>query len=186
MNYELIDKKKWSTNLYDCDSESCFLSCIVPCHVYSKLKIISKNKNHYFVHLFVYILLYLSIQQLWYTRDYLSKHTCPQNLIDNCINSLNICEDNYMIIDDTPFSCGIKGNLCIYNDYECISEKQSNKTTRYLIIVTSISYACLTFLHYSVRKHIKNVYQINGNVVEDVIAVTCCSTCGLAQEYREL
>ena len=186
MDYEIINKTKWSTNLYDCDSESCFLSCIVPCHVYSKLKIISKNKNHYCVHLFVYILIYISIQQLWYTRNYLYEHTCPQNLIDNCINAVNVCEDNFMMVNDTPYSCIIKSNFCVYNNYGCISQKQSNKTARFLIIITSISYTCLTFLHYTVRKHIKSIYQINGNIVEDVIAVTCCSTCGLAQEYREL
>ena len=91
-----------------------------------------------------------------------------------------------MMVDDTPSSCIVKNNLCVFSNYECISQKQSTKTARYLIIITSISYACLTFLHYSVRKHIKNVYKINGNMVEDVIAITCCSTCGLAQEYREL
>ena len=186
MDYEIINKQVWSSNLYDCDSESCFLSCIVPCHVYSKLKIISKNKNYYCSHLFVYMLLYISIQQLWYTRDYLSKHTCPQILIDNCLNAINNCEDNYMMVNDAPTSCVIKNNFCVYNDYVCISQKQSNKTAMYLLIITSISYSCLTYLHYKARQHIKTIYQINGNMVEDAIAVTCCSTCGLAQEYREL
>lgn len=186
MDYEIINKKKWSTNLYDCESESCFLSCIVPCHVYSKIKLLSKNKNHYCVHLFVYILLYISIQQLWYTRNYLSDHTCPQNLIDNCINFINNCEDNYMLLDDVPSSCVIKNNLCVYDNYECITKKQSNKTAMYIIIITSISYSCLTYMHYKAREHIKLIYNINGNIVEDVFAVTCCSTCGLAQEYREL
>ena len=186
MEYDLINKKEWSSNLYDCDTESCFLSCIVPCHVYSKLKIISKNKKYYCVHLFVYMLLYISIQQLWYANNYLSKHTCPHILIDNCINAIDNCEDNYMIVDDAQSSCVIKNNFCVYNNYECISQKQSNKTALYLLIITSISYSCLTYIHYKARQYIKLIYNINGNMVEDLFAVTCCSTCGLAQEYREL
>ena len=51
---------------------------------------------------------------------------------------------------------------------------------------TTIGYAFLTFLHYTVREQLKLKQNISGNIVEDVIAVTCCSTCGLAQEYREL
>jgi Cys-rich protein (TIGR01571 family) len=185
MDYEIINKKEWATNLYDCDTESCFLSCLVPCHVYSKLKIKSKNKSYYCVHLFFYMFLYLSIQQLWYSSNYVTTHTCPHLLIDNCINSLK-CEDNYMLVDDVPTSCVMQNDFCVFDKYECISKKQSNTTSMYILIFTLFSYTCLTCMHYKVREHIKKIYQINGNIAEDVFAVTCCSTCGLAQEYREL
>lgn len=186
MDYEIINKKEWATNLYDCDTESCFLSCIVPCHVYSKIKILNKNKAQYCVHLFFYLFIYLSIQQLWYSSNYLSEHTCPQYLIDNCINVIDNCEEHYMIVDDVPSSCIIKNDYCVYDNYECISKKQSNKTALYILIFTSLCYSGITFMHYRVREHIKLIYHIKGNIVEDVFAVTCCSTCGLAQEYREL
>lgn len=186
MDYEIINKKEWSTNLYDCDTESCFLSCFVPCHIYSKLKLINKNKSQYCSHLFFYMFIYLSIQQLWYSSHYLSSHTCPKNLIDNCINAIDNCENNYMLVDNVPSSCVMKSDLCVYDNYECVSHKESNKTALYILIFTTFSYSCLTFMHYKVRENIKVFYHINGNIVEDVFAVTCCSTCGLAQEYREL
>ena len=186
MDYEIINKKEWSTNLYDCDTESCFLSCIVPCHIYAKLKNKTKIKSQYCVHLFFYIFIYLSIQQLWYSSNYISQHTCPKDLINDCIHAIDNCEDYYMIIDDRPSSCFIKNGYCVYNEYECISKKQSRKTEMYILIFTSFFYSGLTFMHYKVRQHIKAVYHIDGNLSEDIVAVTCCSTCGLAQEYREL
>jgi Cys-rich protein (TIGR01571 family) len=41
-------------------------------------------------------------------------------------------------------------------------------------------------MHYSAREYIKKKQIIKTSIIEDVAAVTCCSTCGLAQEYREL
>jgi Cys-rich protein (TIGR01571 family) len=61
-----------------------------------------------------------------------------------------------------------------------------NHTSLYFFIFTSIGYAGLVFLHYTIREQIKVKQTIGGNTVEDVIAVVCCPSCGLAQEYREL
>ena len=186
MDYTKLNKGEWSTQLYECDIESCFLSCFVPCHVYAKIKSLGKTKYQYCVHLLVYMSLYVSIHQLWYSQQYLNSHTCPAHLIDNCITITDNCETNYMMVDNVLSACVLKNNICVYDTIECVSHKDSNQTSLICLIFTSISYAGLVFLHYSIREQIKLKQNINGNIIEDVIAVGCCSTCGLAQEYREV
>jgi Cys-rich protein (TIGR01571 family) len=185
MDYTNINKGEWSTHLYDCDIESCLLSCVVPCHVYAKIRSFG-SKCKYCVHLIVYISLYVAIQQLWYSQRYLNSHTCPAHLIDNCITITDNCESNYMMVDNVLSACVLKNNICLYDTIECISHKNSNQTSLMCLTFTTISYVFLTYLHYTVREQLKLKQNISGNIVEDVIAVTCCSTCGLAQEYREV
>ena len=186
MEYKIIDNKAWSTHLCTCDAESCFLSCVVPCHVYAKIKSYSTSKRLYFIHLFIYTITYISIQQLWYSQHYLNSHMCPAHLTDNCISITDNCETYYMVVDDILSSCTLKNNICIYDTISCISHQDTNRASSIILIITSISYVFLLFLHYTIREQIKLKQTISGNMIEDVIATTCCSTCGLAQEYREL
>jgi hypothetical protein len=46
-------------------------------------------------------------------------------------------------------------------------------------------YSFLWLLHYILRKEIQEKKEINHDSMH-CLATTCCSTCGLAQEYREL
>ena len=186
MEYKIIDNKAWSTHLCTCDAESCFLSCVVPCHVYAKIKSYSTSKRLYFIHLFIYTLIYISIQQILYSQHYLNVHVCPSHLTDNCISITDNCETYYMVVDNILSSCTLKNNICIYDTNSCISHEDAHNSSSIFLIVTIIGYACIVCLHYSIREQIKLKQTISGNMIEDVIATTCCSTCGLAQEYREL
>ena len=185
MDYAIINKGEWTTHLLECDTESCLLSCCLPCHIYAKIRS-SGSKCKYFIHLLVYISLYGAIQQLWYSQHYLNSHTCPAHLIDNCITVTDNCETNYMMVDNVLTSCILKNNICVYDTIECVSHENSNQTSLICLIFTTIAYTGLVILHYTVREQIKLKQNISGNTIEDVVAVTCCSTCGLAQEYREL
>jgi Cys-rich protein (TIGR01571 family) len=185
MDYTNLNKGEWSSHLCTCDIESCFLSCCLPCHVYAKIRSLG-SKCKYCIHLIVYMSLYVSMQQFWYSNQYLNSHTCPANLIDNCITITDNCETNYMMVDNLLSACVLKNNICVYDTIECVSHKDSNEASLICLIFTSIGYMCLVFLHYIVREQIKSKQNISGNIIEDVMAVTCCSTCGLAQEYREL
>ena len=53
-----------------------------------------------------------------------------------------------------------------------------------LSLSTSISYFILFLLNFFLREKIKKEYNIEGEY--DSCASTVCSTCGLAQEYREI
>ncbi len=186
MEYNMIDNRIWSTHLCECHAESCFLSCIVPCHVYAKIKSYSTSKRLYCIHLFIYIIIYISIQQLWYSQHYLNSHMCPAYLTDNCISIIDDCETYYMVVDDILSSCTLKNNMCVYDTISCISQEDTYKSSSIILIFTLSAYLFIVCLHYSIREQIKIKQKIIGNIVEDVIAITCCSTCGLAQEYREL
>ena len=184
MEYKILNKGEWKTNMFVCDSESCFLSCIVPCHVYAK--IISTSKSLYCINLIIYCIIYLSIHQLWYSQNYIIENTCSKELTDNCISIKDNCENFYMIIDNIPFSCIYTENFCISNNKSCINHEDSNNSSLTIFLLSSSCYFILVFMNYKAREHIKNIYQKETNCVEDITAVTCCSTCGLAQEYREL
>ena len=186
MEYNIINKGEWSTHLYTCDTESCFLSCVVPCHVYAKIKSYGKSKREYFIHLFVYMTLYVSIQQLWYSQQYLNAHMCPSHLTDNCFSITDDCDSHYMVVDDLLSSCILKNNICVYDTTSCLSPKDTKQKSLAFLIVTLVGYIFLVSLHYTIREKMKLKQIIGGNIIEDVIAITCCPTCGLAQEYREL
>lgn len=192
-SYTILNKNEWQTSLCKCDSESCFLGCIVPCHVYAKIK--SKTKSEYCVHLFVYVFLYLSLQQLWYSQNYVIENTCPSDIINNClsititnndVNNLEYCDNYYMVIDNLHYSCIEENGLCVSKDYSCIKQKESKHISINLIVFTSISYFILTCMNYSAREYIKSKQLIEESFIENIVGVVCCPTCGLAQEYREL
>ena len=53
-----------------------------------------------------------------------------------------------------------------------------------LSLAGSISYFILCLLHYFLREKVKKYHSIVDEY--DACAVTLCSQCGLAQEYREI
>ena len=189
-DYNILNKGEWQTGLCKCDSESCFLSCIVPCHVYAKIK--SRTKAEYCVHLVIYVFLYLSLQQLWYSQHYILSNTCPNMLTSNCISMIEDddlyadCNKYYIEIDDIKYACIQNNGYCIANENSCIEQKQSKNISLDLMLFTAICYFMITCFHYSAREYIKTTQIIEHSLIEDIPAVICCPTCGLAQEYREL
>jgi hypothetical protein len=51
--------------------------------------------------------------------------------------------------------------------------------------MTSMIYTTIWLLHVRVRKEIQEKKEIEYDA-HTCLATTCCSTCGLAQEYREI
>ena len=76
--------------------------------------------------------------------------------------------------------------VCISNKNSCIEQKASKNASLDLFIFSSVCYFMLTYLHYTAREYIKSKQIIQHSLVEDIPAIVCCPTCGLAQEYREL
>ena len=185
IDYNILNKGEWQTSLCKCDSESCFLSSIVPCHVYAKLR--AKTKSEYCLHLFSYCLLYVFIQQLWYSQSYINKNTCPNTLTNTCIIlSEDDCNKYYMTIEENEYACIYENGYCVANNYSCIKQSISKKISIDLVIITSISYFVVCYMHYSAREYIKSRQTIDESFIENIVGVVCCPTCGLAQEYREL
>jgi len=178
MDYEIIEQSNWKTTLYNADCESCFLSHIVPCHVYSK--IMSTTKLEYTTRIILYIILYTGIEQLMYIKYRLDKSMCPPIATHNCLLADN-CHESYMVIGDNSYSCRLVDGFCVYNEYEC----KRDVDTSIIYILSSILYLVITYLHYSARKSIMERKNIQQHCITDCCAIIC-APCGLAQEYREL
>ena len=178
MDYEIVEHNTWKTSLYNTDCESCFLSCIVPCHVYSK--IMSTTKLEYTTRIILYIILYTGIEQLMYIKYRLDKSMCPPTLINNCLLSDN-CQETYMIVGDKTYSCTLIDGFCVYNENQC----NKDLDTSIIYLMSSFLYIFMTYLHYSARNYIMEKKNIQQHCMADCCAITC-APCGLAQEYREL
>ena len=172
----------WKTSLLHYDCESCFVSHMLPCHVYAKLK-----QVNYAIHCMLYISLWFTIHFLYSWNYYLYTNICPSTDISYCIllNESN-CNQYYMIVNSVPTRCIFHPDvqLCTM-DTSCITETAYSKIELYIIIVTSMLYTCLWFMHMRVRKEIQQQKEIEYDSYT-CMATTCCTTCGLAQEYREL
>ena len=178
MDYEIVEQT-WKTSLLHFDCESCFLSCVVPCHVYSK--IMSTTRLEYTTRIILYIILYTGIEQMVYIKYRIDKSMCPASLVDNCLFS-DSCENSYMLIGNSAYSCRFVDDFCVYNKYQCVQHAD----TSIIYFLTSVVYAVLTYLHYSARRYMMIQKNIEPHCPTDCCAVTCCTQCGLAQEYREL
>jgi hypothetical protein len=173
----------WSTRLLHCDSESCFVSWVAPCHVYAKLK-----NNNYTFHCILYLSIWITLQTLFTWHHYIYTNTCPQMKSDYCIQlDESTCSQYYTIVDSVSSACVFRkdANICTYDTVECIPYKESYHTMTIISMISFLFYMILTSIHYKVRKEIQEKKQIqaDSNVC---CAITCCSTCGLAQEYREI
>lgn len=174
--------KTWKTPLYHCECESCFVSYLLPCHVYAKLK-----QGNYTMNCILYVGLWSMIHLLYSYHYYTYNNACPSSQTDYCILlNESICENYYMIVNTVPAKCIFHSdtNLCIYNDYSCISPEVYTKINIWTFIVSTMLYTCLWWLHYTLRKEITYKNDLDDSCT--CLAISCCSTCGLAQEYREI
>lgn len=183
MEYAIIDKLPWKTNLCKCECESCFLSCIVPCHVYSK--IISKTSLEYTTHIILYIILYSLMHQLLYFQYTMNNNICPSTEIQNCLTA-DSCLKYYMIVNSIPLPCRYVDDLCVYDEYQCIQPHEYSKLTKTTLLLTTFLYSIINYMHYQARKFMQQHKNIGNSTCIDCYAVTLCSSCGLAQAYREL
>ena len=111
----------------------------------------------------------------------MNNNKCPTTEIGYCIFA-DSCSSYYMVIDNMPSACRYVDGFCVYSEYQCIKETHTTS----LFIFTSFLYIMLTYLHFSARMHIKYTKNIESSGCSDFCASTCCASCGLAQEYREL
>jgi len=173
----------WKTSLFYCECESCFVSYALPCHVYAKLK-----QQHYAMHCFVYLSLWFMLQFLQSWNYYRLTNACPQYEIHYCLQlTESECDQHYMMIDSTPSKCVYHTDieLCTYDTYSCIPPNVNKSMQTFLFISIGMMYTCFWVMYYTLRKEIREKKEIDNDRY-NCLATTCCSTCGLAQEYREL
>lgn len=159
----------WSP-LCKCDSESCLVSYCLPAHVYAK------GHKGYLFYFLLYSAVILQLRAIYVEIFVQHYYACPSKEASECIGLGDTCEQHYMVINGVTTPC-LYENVCIHAVESCI-------------IPSSIPYWILGFLyfslfsmHYELRKRVKQDKQIQGS---DAVESICCSTCGLAQVYREI
>ena len=172
--------REWTTSLCTPDSESCIVTTLLPCHVYAKL-----NLNHYGLHFFSYALFVLCIRNIYSTLAYYHHYQCPASHIDQCVYlEKDQCESHFMVVQgvDTPCVYYDDYDACIFSQTGCIQVDPHAYT--WLGTFLSLCYLCLFSMNYSARRRIRDTSSIETN--HECASSTVCSTCGLAQAYREI
>ena len=181
--YQLLERK-WSTSLFYCDPESCILAHCLPCHVYAKIYDTPNQFSCYFFNFMYYGLFYLCMYNSYYWLNIINHNKCPDSITDYCITLENqTCSQYYMLVNGIPSKCINENNICLHNDVSCYTNY--NKLNMFLSLVGSFSYFILFFLNFFLREKVKKEYNIESNCLHDSSAILC-TTCGLAQEYREI
>ena len=172
----------WKTHLCKLDCESLFVSSVLPCHVYAKLR-----KGNYAVHLVVYLCIWACTQLLYSCVYYLQANACPMQVTTMCaqLNEAD-CGNHYMKMSSGFAPCVYRSNLCTYDNYECISPKHYTHLHLIIFPSTLLAYVILVNLHNALRTEMKETHALQQDYCTDCLAISCCATCGLAQEYREV
>jgi hypothetical protein len=168
----------WQTPLWMCDAESCILSFILPCHIYSKINV------NYAWSFILYGSCVLSIRFLYYWCFILSTNACPAKYSDQCLGLGNDCSSYYTTINGIPTSCIYRNDIhaCTYNIKSCIRVQDGWYV--WFGITCCMLYLCIFLMNYTTRKKIQiSKFIQDGN---DICESTLLSPCGLAQSYREI
>jgi hypothetical protein len=176
--FEITDsKRQWATTLCDFDPESCILAHVLPCHIYAKV-----SRNCYLFNFIYYGLFTVAIYNCGYWLNYINSNRCPSLVTNQCIGLRENCSDYFIIVDGSPAKCIIMNDFCVHSESSCFTNYK--KLNMVLSLAGSVSYFILCLLHYFLREKVKKEHNIIGEY--DACAVTLCSQCGLAQEYREI
>jgi len=180
--YTALQPNSWKTGLFYYDCESCFVSYVAPCHVYAKLR-----NGNYAYHCFLYASLWWFIQMIYSWMYYMNQNVCAHVNVDYCIGlEEESCIKSYTMVDNIPSACSYysDADICVYGN-ECITRHTYNHTQTFLTMFSLCTYLSLWLLHFKLRNQIKEQNKIHEDGCS-CLANTCCSTCGLAQVYREL
>ena len=169
----------WSTPLFDCTTESCIVTWLLPCHTYAKLRLSS-----YGLHFVSYAFFVLAIRNIWSAWSYIHANRCPSEYTEQCITIHEECSNYYTHIDGVPTTCIYVDEIdaCIYNSVSCIRVHSSLYI--FFSCTLSLFYVCLWAMNYSARKVIRETYHLKED--HECIASTILSPCGLSQGYREI
>lgn len=182
--YQLLEKRQWATSLFYCHPESCILAHILPCHIYAKIYDEPETNSCYLFNFLYYGIFGLAIYNVYYWLDYINKNRCPSLETEYCFGLKENCSQYYMVVNGIPSKCIYNDSICVHSENDCFINY--NRMNLYLSMLGSFSYFVLIILKFSLRDRVKKDYNIEGNFIKDACAITLFSSCGLAQELREV
>jgi hypothetical protein len=178
----------WKTHWYHCDTESCLMSSILPCHIQSK--IISNNRSnykYYFLGLFLLYLVYYTTIVGWI---YVPTLTCNGQQTYTCTyQSPETCDQLYMLVNnDKTYQCKWVNFIdgCIPETTQtCIRQEIMYGN----IAVIASSFGIFSMVYLFVKVQFRETYQTINNIKQnkwtDCFISMFCPICSDAQIYRE-
>ena len=180
---------KWSS-LWTCDLESCCLSYIMPYHVIAKIgQHLSLSYTFIFLTYALFFgVLNFSISAFMHGLTPVCDNT---HYTDWCfiLQDKTECKQSYTIIDNERYLCEYNNDYqkCWSGNNVCITANDYNITWGSWIFLELISSSTLTIIHVYVRRAFRRKEKLPAqHICKDICLAVWCTTCSLAQQYREL
>lgn len=179
----------WKTPWYQCDTESCLLASVLPCHVHSKILSTNSRSNYkyYFLGFFLLYLVYYTTIAGWI---YIPTLTCNGQQTYTCIyQSPETCNELYMLVDnDKTYQCkwvDFIGACIPETNQTCIREEIMYGN----ISVIASAFGIFSMVYLFVKVQFRESYQTANYIIQkkwtDCFIPMCCPICSDAQIYRE-
>tara|TARA_B100001758_G_scaffold247706_1_gene266680 strand:- start:19504 stop:20211 length:708 start_codon:yes stop_codon:yes gene_type:complete len=172
------------------DLESCFVSYTIPCHIIGKAgKEIGFGYPSLF---FVYGFFFVIFNYCYFVFSYGVTPICPNNkYTDWCfiLYDKTQCIQSYTKINSDKVLCKYNHeyHTCYASDYECISKHDFTITWSSWCFLEVISLSAITIVHVFVRRRLKQKQRVSQDTMcKDILYALYCSSCSLAQQYRNL
>jgi len=146
------------------------VSYCLPAHVYAK------GHKGYFFYFLLYSVALLQLRAIYVEIAIQQYYKCPAKEANQCIGLGDTCEQHYMVVNGVTTPC-LYQDICIHASESCMIPS----SVPYWVL--GFLYVALFSMHYELRQRVKQEKQLQGS---DAIESSCCSTCGLAQVYREI
>ena len=181
---------KYWDSLFTIDLESCFLSYYAPCHVVGKL---SQKIGFGYPSLFcLYAFFFFAFNYSYYVFAYAVTPVCNSNhFSDWCflIYDKSDCKKTYTIISNEKLLCNYDSeyHMCYASNQECINQHDSKITWGAWCFLEVVSISILSITHVYIRRKLKKTQRLPQEpICKDILYSFYCSTCSLAQQYRNL
>lgn len=181
---------KYWDSLFTIDLESCFLSYYAPCHVMGKL---SQKIGFGYPSLFcLYAFFFFAFNYSYYVFVYAVTPVCNSNhFSDWCflIYDKSKCKKTYTIISNEKLLCNYDSeyHMCYASNQECITQHDSKITWGAWCFLEVVSISILSITHVYIRRKLKKTQRLPQEpICKDILYSFYCSTCSLAQQYRNL
>ena len=181
---------KYWDSLFTIDLESCFLSYYAPCHVVGKL---SQKIGFGYPSLFcLYAFFFFAFNYSYYVFAYAVTPVCNSNhFSDWCflIYDKSDCKKTYTIISNEKLLCNYDSeyHMCYASNQECINQHDSKITWGAWCFLEVVSISILSITHVYIRRKLKQTQRLPQEpICKDILYSFYCSTCSLAQQYRNL
>ena len=181
---------KYWDSLFTIDVESCFLSYYAPCHVVGK---ISHKIGFGYPSLFcLYAFFFFVFNYSYYVFAYAISPICNNNHYSNwcfLIYDKSQCKKTYTIINNEKLLCNYDSeyHMCYASNQECITQHDSKITWSAWCFLEVVSISILSITHVYIRRKLKKTQRLSQEpICKDILYSFYCSTCSLAQQYRNL